>query len=250
MVSKSNQFELANLTWEDAREAIPAADYVALPCGSIEQHSYHLPLGVDAIRADYLTRELAAAAPEHDLSILTLPTLPFGYAEHHMPYAGTITLLPDTYQQVIIEIGRSLKEHGADRFLLVNTHGGNRSPLRLAADRLQRDHDLITHNVFWVEFARQYLTERFDDEGGHAGAHETSIIELVRPDLVKSDRKEPQTRKDRLNTQQYRYFDDLTEQGGLGDPTISDPEFMADVVERATTDLLEGLREDLDAGVE
>lgn len=248
MVAAPNEHELANLTWEEAEAAIPAADYVVLPCGSIEQHSVHLPLAVDAIRAEHLAGELAAAAPDHDLSILTLPTLAYGYAEHHMPFAGTITLMPDTYQRVVIEIGRSVQRHGGDRFLLLNCHGGNRSPLRLAADRLQRDHGLATHRVFWVEYAREYLDERLDDDGGHAGAHETSAIELFRPDLVRTERKEPQTRKDRLETQQYKYFDDLSVQGGLGDPTMSDPEFMAEVVEKATADLLEDLRADLDAG--
>lgn len=248
MISESNSFELANLTWEEAGERIPAADYVALPCGSIEQHSYHLPLSVDSIRADHLTRVLAERAPDHDLDIVMLPTLTYGYSEHHMSYPGTITLMPETYRQVIIEIATSMQTHGADRFLTINCHGGNRAPLRLAADRLVRDHDLTTHNVFWVEFAQEYLDEKLADDGGHAGAHETSITELVRPDLVKQDRKEKQTRKWNLETQRYRYFDDITEQGGLGDPTISDPEFMADVVDRATHDLLEALRADVEAG--
>ena len=245
MISETNEFELANLTWEEAGERLPEADYVALPCGSIEQHSYHLPLSVDSIRADHLTRKLAAEAPAHDLDILMLPTLTYGQSEHHMSFPGTVTLMPDTYRDVVIQIGRSVQEHGAERFLLVNFHGGNRGPLRMAADRLQRDHDLTTHSVFWVRYAQDHMDERFDDNGGHADAHETSVIELVRPELVKADRKEPQIRKERAETQQYRYFDDITEQGGLGDPTISDPEFMEGVIEEATDDLLESLRADV-----
>lgn len=235
---------LYDLAWPDAEDAIADADYVALPCGSIEQHSTHLPVSVDSIRAEELTRELAEAAPEHDLSILTLPTLPYGYSEHHMSFPGTVTLQPDTYREVITEIGTSVAEHGAERFLLVNCHGGNRAPLKLATDRLQRDHDLQTHYVHWTDFARDALQEEFGDGWGHAGDHETSVIELFAPHLVHEDRKEPQNTTERSETHPYEYFDDVTEQGGLGDPTNADPEAMERIVAEATETILGELAAD------
>ncbi|MDY6817212.1 MAG: creatininase family protein [Halobacteriales archaeon] len=238
-------FEFMNVTWEDAEELYDSADFVALPCGSIEQHSIHLPLSVDTLRGDNLVRELAKKAPEHDLEIAMLPVLPYGYSEHHMSYAGTITLMPDTYTDVIIEIGRSVKHHGGDRLMLVNFHGGNRQPLKLAADRLQRDHDMEVYNFSWTDFAREQLKDEFGDEWGHAGDHETSAIELYHPELVKQDKKEPQVRKADYETRQYKWFSDITEQGGLGDPTNSDPEFMAEVVDDTNDRILEALKADM-----
>lgn len=245
-MSERREHALYDLTWEDAGEAIEEADFVALPCGSIEQHSTHLPVSVDSIRAEELTRELAEAAPEYDLSILALPTLPYGYSEHHMNFPGTITLQPDTYRQVIVEIGACLADHGAERLLLVNCHGGNRPPLKLAVDRLQRDHDLPTHFVHWTDHAREALQEAFGEDWGHAGDHETSVVELFAPHLVREDEKEPQDTNDGDETRPYTYFDEITEQGGLGDPTNSDSEVMERIVEETTEGILESLRADLE----
>ena len=243
-MSEPREYALYDMTWEDAGERIPDADYVVLPCGSIEQHSTHLPLSVDSIRAEQLTERLAERAPEHDLSVLTLPTLAYGYSEHHMTFPGTITLMPDTYRNVVVEIGESMAAHGAERFALVNCHGGNRQPLKLAADRLQRDHGLQVHVVHWTNFARDALQEVFGEDWGHAGDHETSAIEVLAPHLVREGKKEPQTVTESGDTRQYEYFSDLTEQGGLGDPTNADPEVMAEIIAETTDSILESLAED------
>lgn len=240
--------DLYTMTWEEAGEAIAASDFVVLPTGSIEQHSTHLPVSVDSIRADYLTAELVDEASEYDLDLLRLPELPFGYSEHHMTFPGTITLSQDTYTKAVIEIGESLKQHGADRLMFVNCHGGNRKPLSAAANRLQRDADLAVHMVHWTSFVGEELKKAFGEEWGHAGDHETSVIELYRPDLVRDQKKEPQNDRSRANTRSYTYFSDVTELGGLGDPTNSDPEKMEEIVEIGTENILEAVVEDLQNG--
>jgi creatinine amidohydrolase len=237
--------DLYDLTWEDAEASLATADLVVLPTGSLEQHSRHLPLSVDTIRADELSAELVEAAPDHDLELLRLPTLPFGYSEHHMNYAGTVTLAADTYRDVIVQIGASMARHGASGLLLVNCHGGNIEPLKLAADRLERDHDLPVHFVHWTDYARDRLEAEFGEEWGHAGPHETSVIEHYRPDLVREDRIEPQERRASYETKVRRYFDDITRQGGLGDPTDSDPEFVAEVIEETTETILRAIANDV-----
>lgn len=246
MDSTKPQSLLAEMTWQEAETAFEEADFVVLPCGATEQHSTHLPTSVDTLRAERLTEELAAAAPEHDLDLLVLPVLPYGYSEHHLNYAGTISLPADTYQRVVIEIGRSAQRHGADRFLVTNFHAGNIEPHKLAIDRLQRDHDLDSYYVHWTDFAREQLESRFGTEWGHAGEYETSVIEHYHPDLVRGDRKTPQTKKNRYRVRQYCHFDDLTVEGGLGDPTQSDPAFMADVIRDTTDSILGLLRTELD----
>lgn len=238
--------DLEALTWEEAETAIDEATFVVLPCGSVEQHSSHLPLAVDAIRAEELTRDLCERAPDYGLSMVMLPVLKFGYSEHHMNFAGTVTLGADTYQRVVRDIADSVRRHGADRLLLVNCHGGNRAPLRLAADRIQREQGLPVYNVFWTDFARENIHERWGDRGGHAGAHETSAVQLFRPDLVRHDRLEDQTPTETYETRQFEYFEDLTEQGGLGDPRNVDADYMAELVDETNEAILEGLTADLE----
>lgn len=240
------EYDLGSKTWQEAETAIPAADFVLLPVGSIEQHSHHLPVSVDTLRAENLTRILAEQAAERDLTILRMPTLPYGYSEHHMTYPGTITLDADTFQSVVVDIGASVVDHGAKRLAIANFHGGNEEPIKLAADRLQRDHDLRTYPLPWTDFVREDLIDRFGDEWGHAGDHETSAIELFHPELVDEASKETQTRRAEYDIRQYTYFDDITEQGGLGDPTAADPDFMEDIVETATDRILDALESDID----
>nr|WP_255197723.1 creatininase family protein [Halorarius litoreus] len=240
-----DEYDLGSMTSEDAAEAYETADFIVLPTGAIEQHSLHLPVSVDTLRAENLTQELAEMAPEFGLSLVRLPTLPYGYSEHHMTREGTITLMPDTYQKVIEEIGASIAEHGAKRLLIVNCHGGNSSSLKLASDRIQRDHGLEVHFVNWTNFARDQLEERFGTNWSHAGEHETSVTELFHPELVRSEKKEKQTRKANYETRQYKWYTDTTEQGGRGDPRQSDPEFMETVVEDTTERILTALNTDI-----
>jgi creatinine amidohydrolase len=240
--------DLVRMTWEDAEDAFAAADAALLGLGSIEQHSIHLPVSTDTLRADNLTAELVAAAADHDLQFVRLPTLPYGYSEHHMNFPGTVTLGQETYKQVLIDIGESLAAHGVDRLILVNCHGGNREPMTLATDRIQRDFDVTVHPIHWTDFGRDYLEEEFGEGWGHAGDHETSVIEFYRDDLVKEEKKEPQDDTGFSETTRFTYFDDLTEQGGLGDPTNADPEAMDEIIEQTTADILDALRADIEDG--
>lgn len=240
--------DLATMSWERAQTALAAADGVVLPLGSIEQHSLHLPVSVDTLRAEHLTAELVDAAPEHDLQLVRLPTLPYGYSEHHMQYPGTLTLSPATYREVLTDIGQSLARHDVDRLVMINCHGGNREPMKLATDTLQRETALRVHPIHWTEFATEYLEEAFGEGWGHAGDHETSVIEHYRPDLVRTAEKTPQTVSEDPKTTTYAYFDELTDEGGLGDPTNADPAKIEAIIEQTTADILTALSEDIAAG--
>ncbi|WP_332900181.1 MULTISPECIES: creatininase family protein [unclassified Haladaptatus] len=240
-----DSYDLGSMTWEDAEEAIEDADFLVLPTGAIEQHSIHLPVSVDTLRAENLTRILVETAADRDLSMIRLPTLPFGYSEHHMTRAGTLTLMPDTYQKVIEELGASISQHGAKRLLIVNCHGGNNPPLKLAGDRLQREHDIEVYLVNWTSFARDQLETRFGEDWSHAGEHETSVTELFHPELVRTEKKEKQERKAKFKARQYTWYTDIAVQGGRGDPRNSDAEFMKKVVADTTDRILDALEGDL-----
>lgn len=240
--------DLVTMTWEDAEDAITAADAAVLGLGSIEQHSIHLPVSTDTLRAKNLTTELVEAAADHDFQFVRLPTLPYGYSEHHMNFPGTVTLSQDTYTDVLIDIGQSLAAHGVDRLVFVNCHGGNREPMTLATDRIQRDASIAVHPIHWTDFAREYLEDEFGEGWGHAGDHETSVIEHYRQDLVDDDKKEQQDDKQFSETTRFTYFDDLTEQGGLGDPTNADPDAMARIIEQTTHDILSAIQRDIEDG--
>lgn len=237
--------ELAAQTSDEAGETLKACDFAVLPCGTIEQHAKHLPLSVDSIRADRLTTELVARAPDHDIRLVKLPPLTYGYSEHHLNYPGTVSLSAETFGRVIYDIGTSLDRHGTERLLLLNCHGGNREPLKLAADRLQRECDLRVHVVHWSDFAREKLDDQWGEDWGHAGEHETSVVERYFPELVHEGRKQHLGERTMPTTRRYAYFEEVTETGGTGDPRRSDVDFIEDVIDDTTDRILTALKEEL-----
>ncbi len=140
------------MTWEEANRTYKKSDFVALVTGSIEQHAPHLPLLTDSIVGEYFAKRLVEEAETKGIKIILLPTLWLGYSEEHQNFPGTITLHPHTLESVLLDIARSLKRHGARRFLIINAHGGNNPVLQLAADRIERDVELQTHLLNWSSY--------------------------------------------------------------------------------------------------
>jgi len=56
-----------------------------------------------------------------------------------MKFYGTITLRPKTFISIIMDIGWSLKQHGINKVLIVNAHGGNKPSLGIAIEKLKNE---------------------------------------------------------------------------------------------------------------
>lgn len=240
---------LGDLTSDQASKRLDSSDYVALPVGSFEQHAKHLPLSTDTLEANYFAQELADNATHHDLDITLLPALPFGYSDHHENYPGTVSLSFDTLQSVLVDIGAALHQHDVDRLLFVNHHGGNTEPIKLAADTLARDIGIQTHVVLPPLFGpvRGRLEEKFGvpfEDWGHAGPYETSMIEVINSDLIVEEMIEAKDPIDGTATRTITYFDEITDDGGIGDPIQADAEFIRDFIDESVSSILEHLKEE------
>jgi hypothetical protein len=115
---------------------------VILPAGSVEQHGPHLPTGTDI----YASNVIGHAVAER-MDGLVLPGGPLGVTPMHMPFEGTITLTPETYQRVVIETCVATAKHGAKYCLILNWHEGNIPSLAIAAESLHRDHSMSVLTV-------------------------------------------------------------------------------------------------------
>ena len=244
---------LWEMTYEEARTAFEEADFIVLPTGSIEQHSIHLPVSVDSIRAEELTRYLV----EHSggLKMVMLPTLVYGQSLHHIRFPGTITLTVETYMNVIKDIAWSVKQHGAKRLLIVNYHGGNLAPIEVTRLRIEREIGLKVYLVKWSEYASETVKAWAPGvDYGHSGFYETSMILKYRPDLVHRDKyKVQETRYDSkmmggrspTRAPSAAYFDDNYITGGIGDPSLASIELADRVIPVATEKIVEALKEDM-----
>jgi len=162
---------------------------VVVPLGSTEQHGPHLPVGTDFWHAEIVARHAAAAAIDvaPDLSIVVAPTLPFGSAEMHLPFGGTISLPADLYLRVVMAVGESLVTAGFRRLYLLNGHGGNHELVTVAARDLAQRNPIVCVAGSWWNVAFDALVadgaHAVAPFPGHAGAFETAFVRAARPEL-------------------------------------------------------------------
>ena len=187
---KEREVFLERLTRPQVEAAISEGfTTVVVPCGAVEQHGPHLPLFVDAEIGTRLGVEVARRLGK----TIVAPTILVGCSEHHMDFAGTLTLRHSTFKAVCLDYCTSLARHGFTRILLLPSHGGNFKPLAEVveeiADAVNTDctvaafTDLIAIVMVWKETVDSMCG--FGDRiGGHADIGESSIMLCLHPDLV------------------------------------------------------------------
>jgi creatinine amidohydrolase len=123
---RSDGYRLDEMSWPEILAAIGSGRRtVVAAAGSTEQHGPHLPLQTDTLLGTFLVQAVVERLP----GVFQGPTIPFGVSEHHMPFAGTITLDSETFKSVVRQYAESLASHGFETIILIPSHGGNFRPL-------------------------------------------------------------------------------------------------------------------------
>src|SRR3712207_6163090 len=143
---------LARMTSPEAAEALADAEVALIPVGATEQHGPNMTLETDTAVAYQLALRTAAAL--HPRAVVA-PPLPYGVSYHHMRFPGTMTLSPETFQAVVLEVVESLGQHGVERFFIIDGHAGNQGALDVLMTKLDRkstrlnsSHANISYAVF------------------------------------------------------------------------------------------------------
>jgi len=171
--------------WPDLGSYFDEESLALVPVGSTEQHGPHLPEGTD-----HLIAEAFATGAAERTGYLRTPTIPVGVSAHHMQFHGTMSVDPPAFRQFVESMTRNLAEHGIDRVIYVNAHGGNVEHLREVGRRLREDGELYAIEWMWDESITDLIEEVFEVPGPHGGPKETSLIQHVAGDLVHEDRIE------------------------------------------------------------
>lgn len=222
-------YTLEEMTWPEVRDALDEARVAILPVGSLEQHGPHLALSVDIAGAEAFSRSLAEAV--HPVAVLA-PPLKYGISVHHMPFPGTVTLNPETFEAVLMDIAESLREHGIRRLFVVNGHGGNQNALGVASVKMRRDLGVRMAYTLWPLIGGLSVADQAKGRRvGHACLFETSLMMHLRPDLVRADRLAEGELKPPVygdaptgGIEGFLYWDELTTNGALQGAPDARPE--------------------------
>jgi creatinine amidohydrolase len=182
---RSFSTDLMGLARAEVEDAIAGGAPFLVPTGSVEQHGPHLPFGTDYLAA----WALANLAAEH-LGAVVVPFCPFGITPIHMPYPGTITLEPATFQALLRDAATSLIRHGVRRLAVVNWHELNGPAIQIAVRDLATQHSGDGVRLVVAE-AHAVARELFGPEAGgltHGGEIETYPVLALEPEWVKLDR--------------------------------------------------------------
>merc|ERR1712048_1470501 len=123
---------------------LPSGSVAVLPIGAIEQHGPHLPTGVDSfICAGILEKSLALLPEEVAGKVVVMPLQAVGTSNEHLAFRGTLTIEPQAFIDLLVELGRSVKRAGLSKMLVLNAHGGQVDVSNIAARRLRVEADLL-----------------------------------------------------------------------------------------------------------
>ena len=185
-------------TWTEVEAYLRSSHGMILPIGSTEQHGPTGLIGTDAICAEVIAKGVGEAA-----NALVAPTIAVGMAQHHLGFAGSMTLRPSTLIAVLRDLVGSLARHGFERFYFINGHGGNIATVTAAFSEIYAERSLLAaantppikcrmRNWWQNEAVRQLSKELYGDaEGAHATPSEVAVTQFAYPDAIKSAPLDP-----------------------------------------------------------
>ena len=177
---------------------------VVLTVSPLEEHGPHLPLGVDAFTARHFASEIAErlVAARPGWAAVLAPTLHLG--SFTLDGVGTVNVRPRVVRDTLVDYGQSLVRAGFRYILVANGHAGptHLAALDEAATIVSRETGVImaslSGHLAWAFRSGRFLDrveaalgrpltveerQAFTDDA-HGGWWETSMMLMLRPDLV------------------------------------------------------------------
>ncbi len=160
-----------------------AGGVCVIPMGVIEKHGPHLPLGTDMFEA----RETAFRAAQKEYAIVFPPYF-LGQIYEARHQAGTLAYSNELLWKMLEETCGELSRNGIKKIILKNGHGGNGAFLQYFCQS-----QLASRKDYIVVLFREGNDPKNGPEikslkkatvDGHAGEEETSMMFVIRPDLV------------------------------------------------------------------
>lgn len=190
---------LEELTWPEVKTSIEGGiTTIIIPTGGTEQNGAHMALGKHNAIVKYASHEIASKLG-NALVAPVMAYVPEGSItppEGHMRYAGTLSLRESTFEAVLEDAARSLKQHGFTHIVLLGDSGGNQEAQQKIAQRLsaewKNEKVSVVHLAAYYKDNGQgtYLRKKGfkeKDIGTHAAMEDTSELMAIAPAMVRED---------------------------------------------------------------
>src|ERR1700722_15678260 len=100
--------QLDRMTWPEVKaEQEAGRDTLVVAFGATEQHGPHMPLATDALIGDHLAQLVADR-----LDAFVAPTVRIGCSEHHLAFAGTLSISEQTFAGLVGDLVRAAARSG------------------------------------------------------------------------------------------------------------------------------------------
>jgi creatinine amidohydrolase len=230
-----------------AIDALPReSTVVILTASPLETHGPHLPVGVDAYTGRYFAQAIAERIVTERVGwhVLLAPTLHLGTFAFQT--VGTVTMRQRVVRDVLVDYGDAMARAGFRHILISNGHGGpgHLVALEEASAIVSRRRGVtmasVTGYLAWGLMSGRYVP-KFEaalgrtltdeervafSEDAHGGWWETSMMLLLRPDLVGDGWRDlPPTRYSMPHRLIPNYPLRNGGQGYVGHPALADPAF-------------------------
>jgi creatinine amidohydrolase len=238
--------QLALSTWQEVEEYLRRSNGIVVPIGSVEQHGPNGLIGTDHLCAEVVARGLGDA-----IGCAVAPTLAYGMSQHHLGFAGSVTLRPATLMLVVRDVVQSLALHGFRRFFFINGHGGNIATVTAAFDEifaaasLGQGPAVRCRMVFWSGARCKAISDELYPgvEGRHATASEVSLAQHYQPAHIKHAQMSPKVAPNAPHFFDAADYRQRYPDGRIGsDPSLSSPEHGKRLYEAAVLDMTEAYR--------
>jgi len=179
---------LADMTWEEVRDARTEESVAILPVGAVEAHGPHLPIGTDVVIAEAMARSCAEHLGADGVTAFVLPPMWYTAAVFADNFPGTVGVDPGTVIDLIRQVATSLKEQGITTLAIANAH---LDPTHVTSLRTVAADPPEGARIVFLDLTRRRAAEQLTDEfrtgACHAGRFEGSIVLAETPELFRDD---------------------------------------------------------------
>jgi len=194
--------DILKLTWKEIENLPKDKTILFLTFAPIEEHSHHMPLGVDLILGETWKKKAIKLIFEKNsnFNILTMPPIPFANGTIK-GFPGNIHLKQKTIYQVAYEIIKNISSWGIKNIVIIASHGEPKHLIAIeeACEKINKKYGICAISPMGAFFSYNELNidlnfpdkvkERLKTHPNdfHAGWIETSAILDIDESLVRKE---------------------------------------------------------------